>query len=190
MPATVTAASTLAAYPQSGQRAKWSSPTAEGTMNSWLTSPPMAPDCASTGVTSRPKRREDPQVGVEDGLVGAPASPLCPASKEYASAHDQLAGAQQAETRPRLVAELGLDLVHGERQLAVGVDLGADGRRDHLLVGGPEHEASRPGPSTVMAGRASLPNRAARPLCSHSSIGLQGRQQHLLAARRRRAPRG
>ena len=39
-----------------GQRTKKSSPTAEGTMNSWLTSPPIAPDWASTGVALRPSR--------------------------------------------------------------------------------------------------------------------------------------
>ena len=50
------AASTLAAYPQEGQDTKWSSPATEGTMNSWFTSPPMAPDYASTGVTDRPSR--------------------------------------------------------------------------------------------------------------------------------------
>ena len=50
------AASTLAAYPQETQRTKWSSPTTDGTMNSWFTSPPMAPDWASTGETSSPRR--------------------------------------------------------------------------------------------------------------------------------------
>ena len=54
--------------------------------------------------------------------------------------HDELAAAQQAEARTDLVAELRLDLVHVQRQLLVGAQLGAHERGDELLMGGAEAE--------------------------------------------------
>ena len=48
--------------------------------------------------------------------------------------HDELAPAHQAGARPQLVAELGLDLIEVQRQLAPAPDLAAHQRRDHLLV--------------------------------------------------------
>ena len=54
--------------------------------------------------------------------------------------HDELAAAQQAEARADLVAELRLDLIHVQRQLLVGAQLGAHERGDELLMGGAEAE--------------------------------------------------
>ena len=86
---------------------------------------------------------EDPQVGVVDDLVGRLHGVLVDVER-VAVAHDELAGAQQSEPGPGLVAKLDLNLIHGERQLAVGVDLGSDSDRHDLFVGRPEHERSAP----------------------------------------------
>ena len=53
---TATARSTLAAYPQSPHRTMSSSPAPDGTMNSTLALPPMAPEEASTAMAGRPSR--------------------------------------------------------------------------------------------------------------------------------------
>ena len=49
--------------------------------------------------------------------------------------HQEFAGAHHAETRPDLVAELGLDLVEVDRQLLVALQLVAGQLGDDLLVG-------------------------------------------------------
>ena len=91
-----------------------------------------------------PEAGEDPQVGVEDGQVRGLHGLLVHVER-VGVGHDQLTGAQQPETGPGLVAELDLDLVDGQRELPVRVDLGPHGDGDHLLVGGPEHEGAAPG---------------------------------------------
>ena len=53
---TATARSTLAAYPPFSQRTMSSSPASDGTMNSTLALPPMAPEEASTAMAGRPMR--------------------------------------------------------------------------------------------------------------------------------------
>ncbi len=54
--------------------------------------------------------------------------------------HDELAGAHHAEARPHLVAELGLDLVKVDRQLAVAAQLAPGDIGDHLFVRGSKDE--------------------------------------------------
>ena len=53
--------------------------------------------------------------------------------------HDKLARAHQAKARPDLVAELGRNLEEILGEVAVARDLGADERRDDLLVCRPQH---------------------------------------------------
>ena len=56
--------------------------------------------------------------------------------------HDELAPAHQAGARPQLVAELGLDLVEVERQLAVAAHVAAHEVDDDLLVRGADDEVA------------------------------------------------
>jgi len=53
--------------------------------------------------------------------------------------HQEFARAHDPEARPDLVAELGLDLVKGHRQLLVAAQLVAGEVGDHLFVGRAEH---------------------------------------------------
>ena len=50
--------------------------------------------------------------------------------------HQELATAEQAGARPRLVAELGLHLVQVLRQVAVAPDIATNHVRDDLFVSG------------------------------------------------------
>jgi len=54
--------------------------------------------------------------------------------------HQELAAAHDAEARTDLVAELGLDLVQVQRQLAVALDVATDDVGDHFLVRRADHE--------------------------------------------------
>ena len=54
--------------------------------------------------------------------------------------HDEFPRPHDAESGSDLVAELGLDLVEIDRELAVTADLVPGDLRDHLLVGGAETE--------------------------------------------------
>ena len=56
--------------------------------------------------------------------------------------HDELPPAHEAEARPDLVPELGLNLVQVERQVAVGTHLAADNIGDHFFVRRPEAEVA------------------------------------------------
>ncbi len=49
--------------------------------------------------------------------------------------HQEFARAHGAEARTDLVAELQLDMIEIERQVLVGLDVGAEDIRDHFLVG-------------------------------------------------------
>ncbi len=87
---------------------------------------------------------EDPEVGVEDRPVRGLHGFLVHV-EGVGVGHDELAGPQQTEAGPGLVPELDLDLVDGERQLAVRLHLGPHRDRDHLFVGGPQHEGAAAG---------------------------------------------
>ena len=51
--------------------------------------------------------------------------------------HEELAPPHHPEARTHLVAELPLDVIEVERQLLVGLHIGAEDLGDHLLVGRP-----------------------------------------------------
>ncbi len=85
--------------------------------------------------------REDALIGlVHDpvGLLGI----LFVGVEGIAVLHDELAPAHQAEARPDLVAELGLDLEKVERQLPVGADVLPDQVGDRLFMGRTDAEVA------------------------------------------------
>ena len=115
------------------------------------------------GVGTRSRRCEAAGRGVGGGRAGASSTLAAKSSaSEIAMAHhrvalgqraligmegvgvlhDELARTHHAEARPHLVAELELDLVEVDRQLAIAFDLAPRDIRDHLFVGGPEHEVA------------------------------------------------
>ena len=144
-------------------------------------------DVAADGAGSRLHRddvqieaAEDPEVGVEDLPVRLLHGLLVDVEGVRVG-HEQLAGAQQPEAGPGLVPELDLDLVDGEGQLPVRVDLGADGHRRHLLVGGPEDEG--PTPDVDGHGRQGVVAEQGGPARLLPQLdGMEDREQHLLAA--------
>ena len=77
----------------------------------------------------------------EDTLVGAVHVPVLGIQaigvdmEAVGVLHQEFARAHHAEARADLVAELGLDLVDGQRQLLVGLQLIAGEVGDHFLVG-------------------------------------------------------
>ena len=81
---------------------------------------------------------EDPHVGVAVRGEG-PVQPGPVQVEAVGVLHGELAGAHQAGLGPRLVAQLGLELVPQLRQLAVGLQLRGQGG-DDLLVGHAEDE--------------------------------------------------
>ena len=91
------------------------------------------PDVGLHPVPLEPDAVEDPVVGLAVALV-VRVEPLAVAVEGVGVLHDELARAQHAGARARLVALLGLEVVEAERQVAVGAhDLG-DVRRHGLLV--------------------------------------------------------
>ena len=80
---------------------------------------------------------EDAVVGLAHGLVAAARAGVVLVER-IGVLHDELAAAHEPEARADLVAELGLDLVEIDRQLAVGLQFATGDVRDHLLVGGPQ----------------------------------------------------
>ena len=96
--------------------------------------------------------------------------------------HEELAAAEQAEARPDLVAELHLDLVERQRQLAVGPHLVTHGRGDDLLMRGAEAEVPAvPVLETHELGAVDVPAARLVPQLR----GLDGGHQHLLDCRSR-----
>ena len=121
---------------------------------------------------------EDPEIRLEDRGIGA-LHGLLVDIEGVGVGHDQLPGAQQAEPGAGLVTELHLDLVEGERELPVGVDLGADGDGGHLLVGRAEDEASAP--SLDHHGRQGLgPEHGRPPTLLPQLERVEDGHQHLL----------
>ncbi len=92
--------------------------------------------------------------------------------------HDELAAAEQTEAGTGFVSVLELDLVHVDRQISVGIDLGGHGGGDDFLVGGTEDELPSPtleSEEDVFHGR--------QPAGRLPQLGrLQHRHQHLLGA--------
>ena len=82
---------------------------------------------------------EDAAVGLVHLVVGK-IGRIAVNVKGVSILHDELAAAHQAEARADLVAELGLDLIEVDRQLAVGGDRAAHDVGHDLLVGRAEAE--------------------------------------------------
>ena len=133
-----------------------------------------------------PEPVEDPDVGVAVRLV-ARVEPGVVDVEGVGVLHDELAAAQQAGARPRLVAVLRLDLVDRERQVLVGRVEVLHDEREHLLVRGAEQ---------VVAALAVLEPEDAVAVLGPAAGRLVGlaRQQRgevqLLGADARPSPRG
>ena len=88
--------------------------------------------------------REGAQIGREHAVIGV-ARRVLVQIEGIGVLHQELAAAHHAEARADLVPELPLDMVEVERQILVGLDVGADDLGDHLFVGRPvEHLAVVP----------------------------------------------
>ncbi|MCY1234430.1 hypothetical protein D9M72_470130 [compost metagenome] len=86
------------------------------------------------GAEFQAKAAKDAHVGVVHVLVRL-AQAVRVAVEGIGILHGELAPAHDAEARPALVAELGLDLVEIERQLLVAADLAAGDVGHHLFRG-------------------------------------------------------
>ena len=84
---------------------------------------------------------EDADVGVEHGLVRL-LHAVDVAVEGVGILHGELAAAHQAEARTALVAELGLDVIEVQRQLAVRLDLGAHDVGHHFFRGRLQREVA------------------------------------------------
>ena len=87
----------------------------------------------------QPETGKDMAVGVMHGLIGMLQARVV-GMKRIGILHHEFARAHHAEARAHLVAELGLDLVEVDRQLAVAADFAARDVGDHFLVGRAEAE--------------------------------------------------
>ena len=92
--------------------------------------------------------------------------------------HRELADPQQAALGPRLVPELGLELIPELRQVPVGGQLGAD-RGEDLLVSHAQHDL---GALAVPEPEHLLAHHVEPAALDPDRRGLHARQQHLLAA--------
>ena len=104
----------------------------------------LAADRAAVGLDldgGQPAAAEDVAVRLAHPLVGD-VQPFWPRVEGVGVLHGELAPAEQPRSRARLVPELGLYLVDGERQVPVRLDVRpGDGRHD-LLVRRREHHAA------------------------------------------------
>ena len=101
-----------------------------------------AADCAGVGgdgAELQPQAAEDARVGVVHVAVLALQIRVVGVER-IAVLHDELARAHDAEARAALVAELGLDVIEVNRQLAVALQLAPREVGDHLLGGRLDHE--------------------------------------------------
>ena len=156
-------------------------------MNSWLTSPPISPDCASTARKVSPQRSKIRRYA-SDMLLVAALQAAGSSVERVRVLHQELAAAQQPEPGPQLVAVLPVDLVQVHRQVAVAraVLLGHEARDD--LLGGRREAVSRP-PCGRGGGTSAAPYAASRPERAHSSSGWSDRQGQPPGRRRRPSPR-
>ena len=121
---------------------------------------------------------EDRAVGVVHHLVGL-RQRVHVGVEGVGVLHGEFAGAHDAEARPDLVAELGLNLIEVGRQLLVAVDLVAHQIGDHFLMGGAQAEGV-----VVAVGEAQqLGAVGGRPAGLFPQFhGLHHRHQHFLGA--------
>ena len=127
----------------------------------------MAPVSAATARNFSPRRREDARIGVVHVAVFALQVRVVRV-EGIGVLHHEFARAHDAEARPDLVAELGLDLVEVERQLAVGADFPARDVGDDFFVGRAETEIALVPVLDLEHLRAEL---SQRPVSCHSSAG-------------------
>ena len=142
---------------------------------------PRAAHHADVGLDAVPAQAaavEDPVVGLDVELVAA-VEPLGVAVEAVGVLHRELARAQHAGARPRLVALLGLHVVQDHRQLPVGADLAGDVEGEVLLVG---HRQRQLGLLAVLELEQLVDLVAAGP--PPELRRLEHRHQHLLAADR------
>ena len=111
---------------------------AHGAMYSCAPKPPIIPTSDSTLYHSRPQRSKMRSYARGVGVVGD-VEPRPVAVERVGVLHDELARAQHARARARLVALLGLEVVEAERQVAVGAHELGDVQRHALLVRHREH---------------------------------------------------
>ena len=135
-------------------------------------------DVGLDAVEAQARPLHDAVVGADVQLV-ALVEPLGVAVEGVGVLHDELARAQHARARARLVALLDLEVVEDQGQVAVGAhDLG-DVRGDGLLVGQREHELR----ALAVAQLEQLLDRIAPGLAPRLGR-LQDGHQHLLGADR------
>ena len=136
------------------------------------------PDVGLHAVPLEPEPVEDAVVGLAVALVvGVEA--LAVAVEGVGVLHDELAGAEDAGARARLVAALGLEVVEAERQVAVGAHGGRHVRGHDLLVGHGQHEV---GVAAVLELEQLVDAVAAAALPELGRV--DDRHQHLLRADR------
>ena len=136
------------------------------------------PDVGLDPVPAQPAAVEDPRVGAALQLVGARQA-LLVAVEGVGVLHRELARAQHAGPRARLVALLRLDVEQHQRQVAVGAHILGDVVGDALLV---RHRQDQRRALAVLELEHLLDPVAPRLLPGLG--GLQHRHQQLLAADR------
>ncbi len=108
--------------------------------------------------------------GVQAGLIGV---------ERVGVLHHELAHPDQAAARPRLVTELGLEVVHDGRQLPVALDQVAQQVGNDLLVGHGQHHV--PATAVLEADQLGADLGVAAGLLPQLG-GVDDRHLHLLAA--------
>ena len=136
------------------------------------------PDVGLDAVPLQPAALEDPVVGLEEANVARPQAILV-AVEAVGVLHDELARAQHAGPRARLVTLLDLEVVEQQRQVAIGAHDLRDVRRDAFLV---RHREDHVGALAVLELEQLVDLVAPRP--APRLGGLQDRHQHLLGADR------
>ena len=96
------------------------------------------PDVRFDHVPLEPAAVEDARVGLGMRLVGA-RQPALVGVERVRVLHGELADPQDAALGPRLVAQLGLELIPALRQVAIRADLPCSVPGDDLLVGHAKH---------------------------------------------------
>ena len=123
--------------------------------------------------------REGAQVGDEHAVVGRPGAFEIEVER-IGVLHQEFARAHDAEARPHLVAELPLDVVEVERQVLVGLDVGAEDLRHHLFVGRAEQHVAL---VAVLDAQHLLAVVVVAPALAPQIGRLDGRHQDLQCAR-------
>ena len=141
----------------------------------------VAADLAGLGLDGAPLETaagEDPRVRVVHVLVGV-LEVVGVGVERVRVLHQELAGAQQPEPGPELVAVLPVDLVEVDGQVAVAGVLAGDERGDHFLGGGREAE---PGVLAVVEPEHERPVRSVASGAGPQVHGLDDGEGDLLGA--------